>query len=125
MQQYAAVLIHRGAPELARAKIQAALEEPGPVTVTGLELTLQLAHIHEITGAPDQAETVYKHALAQSAETASSGDPEMMDLLRLSSLRLSRLYRAEGREGDADALAKQFQTRLKALPAEASPTPSP
>jgi len=123
-QQYAALLLYRGAPELARAKIQAALAEPGPVTAPGLELNLQLARIHERSGARDQAETVYKYTLEQSAETAHADAPEMIDLMRLSSLCLVRLYRAEGRGEEADALAKQFKTRLKALAATPPPSSS-
>lgn len=106
-RQQVDILLRRGAGEQARAHAEKMLEEAPPDSSSRLSLGLLLGQIWEMEKAPEKAESIYRTTWKEAV--GGTLDPSKEEILRLIALRLVRIYRASGRDKDADKLAQQVK----------------
>ncbi len=102
-----------GDTEQAKARARAVLDTPGPATVPRLKLGLLDASIRAEEGAAEEAESSYKQVMEEAQAHEAALGAEADEVYRLAALRLNRLYRAAGRDVEADAVAKEVRERAQ------------
>ncbi len=108
--------------DAARLRIDMGLAGLEGVTPAQLRLNVLLARSHEEQGEVARAKELYA-ASVNDALLLASGDtasPEVTDMLRLAGTRLAWIYHREGRNGEAEALAKRVRPVLEAAADQAS-----
>ncbi len=92
-------------------KVEAALQETNTQT-EAVPLLLLLGQIREASAELEAAETLYRKAVDHALESEGELAAAVEESLRLAALRLARLYSANGREEDAEALRDRVAERL-------------
>ncbi len=111
VRQHAAFALGAGFPEEALPKVEAALQETNTQT-EAVPLLLLLGQIREASAELEAAETLYRKAVDHALESEGELAAAVEESLRLAALRLARLYSANGREEDAEALRDRVAERL-------------
>jgi tetratricopeptide (TPR) repeat protein len=104
----------QGRADLALAQLEAIRREtpPSPQQPVSIEIDLLEAQLHEESGDPALASAVYRNLLDTARKAGSQPGPKEEELLRLAAMRLARIYRAEGRDKEAEILARELQSIL-------------
>lgn len=113
VQESAQMLIQREEPDLAQARLSAALENPVPPSLPRLRLGVLLGKLHEKDGALEKAESVYKHTLEEGLALLKERDARVLGVVRFAGMRLSALYRSTDRDAEADAVAERVKVFLE------------
>lgn len=118
----ARTLIAHGRLEAALAYLEAVRQEGAaqPPNATAMEIELLQAQVHEDSGQSPEAAALYRQLLDTAKQLGAPPGLKQEEMLRLAALRLARLYRAEGRDKEAEALARELQTILRPQGAAAS-----
>lgn len=106
-------LIRQGRDEEARDRLRAERERQPP-GVRALQLDLLHATLEERRGDAATAERIYAAAIEQAMAAPDQIDAQTEDMLRMAALRLNRIYRDAGRDGDAATLTRRFGDALAA-----------
>lgn len=113
----AETLRRAGLPELALQQLQRAIEAaPDTLPVDAVELTLRIAYgdLLALNGDTTATEQAYAKAVERGVRGPATLDASTIESLRLAGIRLSQLYRSQQRHDDAEAVAQQVQSRLRA-----------
>ena len=106
----------QGRADLALAQLEAIRREtpPSPQQPVSIEIDLLEAQLHEESGDPALATAVYLNLFETARKADAPPGRKMEELLRLAAMRLARIYRAEGRDKEAEILARELQALLRA-----------
>jgi hypothetical protein len=103
------MLLRRGAGDVARKRIESMLPESAEGSPPRVELGLMLGQAEESRGDIQQAEAAYRRAWDEALSSATPRQPQAQETLRLIALRLVRIYRASGRDSEAETLVRQIR----------------
>jgi len=98
--------------EAAGPRLLEAFPEGSATTIPGLQLSVLMGKYYEETGDVDQAERAYKDTAEQARKSRELLGPDADAVYRQVCLNLSRLYRDNGRDGDAENVLRAMRLRL-------------
>ena len=107
-----AVLHEQSGWKEAGPRLLEAFPEGSATTIPGLQLSVLLGKYYDETGDLDQAERVYKDTAEQARELREHLGPDADAVYRQVCLNLSRLYRDNGRDNDAENVLRAMRLRL-------------
>ncbi len=95
--------------ELALQAMAGIPEDPGEAAARRVEVGILKGIAHETTGNRDKAVESYEAALRVATDSKEAPDSDMANAYRQGALRLSRLYRKEGNDANANRVTREMQ----------------
>lgn len=109
----AQILLNRGDRAQALEALNHALAQGDAVTEAGLRARVLRANLYEETGDTARAVAEYQKSIEDASKSAPTLGLDAANVYRQACLRLSRLYRQQGNEKEAEKLARRMKLDLR------------